>query len=451
MTAPTLAYDNVLSRVQITGASPVDSFTRTVASGWGSTSVGSFPWTTSGGVAGDYSVNGTIGIHSVGAVNSTRRTLLATVSLLNPTAVIQTKTGAGIFAVGARIEAALLLRYIDVNNYYSAHLFFNTDQSMTVRLFKRVAGTPVFLTETVVAGLTHTSDTFFSLKFEVVGSQLRARAWQSTLTEPTVWHAEFTDASISTAGQVGVESLLATGNTNTLPVDLSRDSFSVTVEVERSTDQVRWTAIRGLSALLGAFVVDDYEFAANVTNYYRAAGETANITPNMTDVWLKSLARPFLNRKVTVVDWSDVERSSRSGVFPIVGRSFPVAVTDLHGSRRWTLDVLAQTVQGATDLDLLLSTGEVQFVHVPAAERVPGGYVALGDTSERRPGRRSIRRVFSLPLTEVAAPGPDVIPAVGLWSTVVNTYSTWSAVLAAHSTWNDVLQLVGSPADIVVP
>lgn len=179
--------------------------------------------------------------------------------------------------------------------------------------------------------------------------------------------------------------------------------------------------------------------------------ETASITPNMTEVWLKSIARPFLNRAVTVYDWSDIERPSRSGIFPIVGRSLPVAVTDLQGSRQWTLQVLPATAQEARNLDLLISTGEVQFVHVPTTRRVPGGYVALGDTSEGKAASyTSEYRIVSLPFTEAAAPSADVVPAVGTWQTVINTYPTWADVMAAQPTWADLLQLVGSAADVVV-
>lgn len=250
---------------------------------------------------------------------------------------------------------------------------------------------------------------------------------------------------------------------------LSRVRLTITgltdpVRVDRSTDQVVWAIVRGASSVTpaaGQITVDDYEFAADVANFYRVVGPaeailyTGSIIPELDGVWLKSLARPFLNRKVIVRDFSRISRPSRSGVFPIVGRSLPIAVTDLQGSRRWTLEVYAETPQEAEALDLLISTGEVQFVHVPTTGRlaaVPGGYVGLGDTSEELlPTLELKMRVFSLPLTQVAAPGPDVVPAVGTWQSVINTYADWSAVLSAHATWDSVLQLVGSPSDVVVP
>ena len=120
------------------------------------------------------------------------------------------------------------------------------------------------------------------------------------------------------------------------------------------------------------------------------------ITPAIGGVWLKSIARPFLNRQVVVVDYSDVERPSRAGVFDVVGRSLPVSVSDVRGSRRWTLEVLANTLDAADDLDLLLASGDTLLVQVPAGSGVPAGYVEVGDTRQRRTSRLGPRRVLEL-------------------------------------------------------
>jgi hypothetical protein len=231
---------------------------------------------------------------------------------------------------------------------------------------------------------------------------------------------------------------------------------TTTVRFERSTDQVRWVTVRGGDAvpvIAGEASLDDYEFAADVANYYRVGVTlfTGSITPVLDGVWIKSIARPFLNRKVTVVDFSDIQRASRAGVFNVIGRSDPVAVNDLRGSRQWTLDVLTHTLAEASDFDLVLASGDPLFVHVPADCPVPGGYVTVGDTTESRTARRSVRRIFSLPCTQVAAPGPDVVGATVNWQTVLTAYPTWADVLAAHPTWSSLLELIGSPADVVVP
>jgi len=180
------------------------------------------------------------------------------------------------------------------------------------------------------------------------------------------------------------------------------------------------------------------------------------ITPTLDGVWLKSVARPFLNRKVTVRDFSEVGRRARGGTFPVVGRSYPVAVTDVRGSREWTLLLSTYTPEDADDLDLLLASGDILLVHVPPGtdrlSAVPGGYVVVGDTREVTPPTVDLRmRVFEVPCTEVAAPGPDVVGAQSTWQTVLNTYPTWQAVMDARASWADLLELVGDPTDVIVP
>jgi hypothetical protein len=114
---------------------------------------------------------------------------------------------------------------------------------------------------------------------------------------------------------------------------------------ERSKNGVYWTTVRGGSAVTVSVSdtagLDDYEFVPNIVNYYRVtAGAdiyTTTITPSQSGVWFKSITRPFLNRAVTVVDHTDIERPARMGVFNVIGRSFPIAVTGVRGSRRRTL------------------------------------------------------------------------------------------------------------------
>jgi hypothetical protein len=187
--------------------------------------------------------------------------------------------------------------------------------------------------------------------------------------------------------------------------------------------------------------------------------ETADITPQLVSecsdlaVWLKSISRPFLNRAVRaqVARNFTVARDSRTGVFDIVGRSYPIAVAELRRSREWTLYVETRTVTEADDLELMLSLGDVLFVHVPGYCDLPGGYYVAGDVSYTWINGRPDRRRFTLPLTEVAPPGPDVTGTIGTWATVMATYATWADVMAAHPDWADLLTLSGTPADVVVP
>ncbi|MFI6160397.1 hypothetical protein ACIA59_10655 [Micromonospora haikouensis] len=228
--------------------------------------------------------------------------------------------------------------------------------------------------------------------------------------------------------------------------------------VERSTDGVRWTVVRGGIAITpgaGSLALDDYEFTPGVLNQYRLVdegptGDTATITPVIDRVWVKSLTRPFLNRTVVVQDYSDIDRPTRAGIHDVIGRTLPVVTTDVASSRRWTMTLLATTDEART-LDLIVASGDPLLVQVPADCEVPGGYVVVTGAKTTRPARRSPRRLVPWDLVEVAAPGPDILGATVTWTSVAARYATWTELLAAHATWAELLELIGDPEEVIVP
>jgi hypothetical protein len=243
-------------------------------------------------------------------------------------------------------------------------------------------------------------------------------------------------------------------------------SPAVTAVFERSTDSVTWTTVRGGGAVPVVAQnanADDYEFPVGVAITYRVRGldaggvelfsNTDTITQDLDQAWIKVPAAPFLNRPVIVADRSDITRPARRGLFPVVGRTLPVAVGDVASSIAYTVTLLTETLAEESDLDLLFASGEIVFLQLPAtAQHIPGGYFSVGDTS-RRPAttRLSARRSWEVPLVEVAAPGPEVIGSTYTWTSVLADYATWADVLADNATWAELLERVGSPEDVIVP
>ncbi|MGK5737279.1 hypothetical protein [Micromonospora sp. URMC 103] len=443
-------YDPVLSRVRLTLSGLSDPFTDTFSTpatgGWGP------PWTVDGAATSQFLVTGGIAVHRVNALNTRFRSRTSGLSMadVDVTTLLRLDTA----PAGNYIRSEVSARIVGPSSFYGLRVHVLVGGAIDLQLIRLVAGTETPLAA-VAAGVTHTAGMSLHLRFNVAGTVLRGKVWRDDAPEPAGWQITATDAT-HTTGDVGVSTLFPPGNTNTLPYDVMYDGFTATpsINVERSTDEVRWETVRGAGGLVpsgGEVRVDDYEFAPDVANHYRVVPHySGSIVPVIGGVWLKSIARPFLNRQVTLVDYSDVERPTRSGVFEVSGRSFPVAVTDVRGSRRWTLEALAHNSDEAADVDLLLASGDILLVHVPADCDVPGGYVAVGDSRQRRTGRLSVRRVFELPCVEVAAPGPDVVGAAGTCQTVLNTYATCQAVLDAHSTCLSLLELIGDPTDVIV-
>lgn len=228
---------------------------------------------------------------------------------------------------------------------------------------------------------------------------------------------------------------------------------------ERSINNLYWTTVRGGSAVVNSGTdtadLDDYEFVPGVVNYYRVTAGvdvfTQTITPMQSGVWFKSITRPFLNRAVNVIGYSDITRPARNGIFEIIGRSYPVAVTDVRSSRRWTMQVKTETVTDADALETMLASGDPLFIQTDGLYDIPEGYVVVDDMNRSRYGKLSQRRFFDLPMTVVAPPGPDVVGSTSTWETLVAEFGSWNAVLSAFGTWEDVADYVADPDVVIVP
>jgi hypothetical protein len=200
----------------------LDTFTRTVANGWGTADSGQ-TWTTSGGSASDYSTQGTDAMHSLGAINSNRHTVIP-----SPSADVdlQMDVATNALATGGPHYTHLMARYTDVGNNYNARIAFNPDQTLTLVLEKRVGGAQTDLATVPIPG-THAAAAYFTLRFQVQGSTLRAKAWPRGQVEPHIWQATATDTSQTAAGSVGVRSILDAANTNVLPVQFTHAVFQL--------------------------------------------------------------------------------------------------------------------------------------------------------------------------------------------------------------------------------
>lgn len=320
---------------------------------------------------------------------------------------------------------------------------------------------------------------------DVSRTTARSSVTAGTATGAVTLAATMSGAAIGVAGIIRLRDTATGGTaasaTATYDDTLSRvrisasgmDAAADAARVERSIDAgATWTTVRGATAapvVAGALVVpvDDFEFVDQTEAIYRVTGYTSasgvptdvedvTITPALFYVWLKSVPRPFLNTPVQVVSRNpgSITRPARVGVFDVVGRSFPVAVNDVRKSRRWVMYVRTETYEEANAVDLLLASGDVLYVHVPAgcpADIIPGGYVTVGDATVEWHPLRPESRLHIMPVVEVAPPSAEVTGAVGTYQTVLDTYATYAALLAAHTTYAELLALVGSPAEVIVP
>lgn len=232
---------------------------------------------------------------------------------------------------------------------------------------------------------------------------------------------------------------------------------------DRTVDSITYTTVRGATetpVVSTAAVMDDHEFPANTAVTYRVRSYnasdvlqqtyTATITVTLDVVWIKVPAAPVLNRTVTVTEVGDVTRPGRGTVFQVVGRTFPVAVSDIRGSRQFSLEVMTEGPAETTNFDLLLMSGQPIFIQAPTGFPVPDLYASVGDVGIKQGARGDDVYFYTLALTEVAAPDASVIGSSYVIANVIADYATVSDMIADNATIYDLLQQVGDPEEIIV-
>jgi streptogramin lyase len=98
------------------------------------------------------------------------------------------------------------LRWHDGNNWYKAYL-----DGKNLVIQKKVSGTGTMIASIPFAASGGTS---YSIRFEVVGTTLSARAWATGSTEPSAWQVTGTDSTF-TSGYCGLRMLVQGGATAT--------------------------------------------------------------------------------------------------------------------------------------------------------------------------------------------------------------------------------------------
>jgi len=212
---------NTPLRVRIEGQTrTLDTFTRTETASWGVNDLGQEYSMLTG--SSDFSVTGSRGRISVPTPNVSRFAYV-----LGPADVDQTITVVGpVLATGADLKAGICARLADVDNFYSAQLQFNPGATMYLELNKEVDNVVSVIATDTTTGLTHVAGTLYKVRFQLLGSTLRAKCWLAADAEPAAWNIEATDTDHSGPGGIGARCRSSSGNTNAHPLDFDFDNFT---------------------------------------------------------------------------------------------------------------------------------------------------------------------------------------------------------------------------------
>lgn len=228
-----------------------DSFNRTVVNGWNYADTGGL-FTTAGSSPTDYSVNGSEALMTATAPNASHRAYLNSVETLNSDQTVKFKTSK--LAEGSTMYATVLARTdSSLNDEYFLQTLLRTTNRVAIRICKLVSGSETCLTdEFTVPDLTHETDDYIWLRFQVSGSSpttLKGKAWKDGWKEPLDWQVSTTDseAVLQSAAQVGVTSFVSASATNT-PLTFSFDDYTLTDSITSGVTP----AVSGSSANKGA-------------------------------------------------------------------------------------------------------------------------------------------------------------------------------------------------------
>ncbi len=182
-----------------------DTFTRSVANGWGSTPQ-SQAYSTSGGSTSDYSVNTDHAEVKLSTI-ANRLAWLSGVSATNYEGTV--RIALDNLPTANYAFAGPVMRAQSANDYYHVRLKHQSTGVLSLTIQKIIAGSQTNLGSEMNIGSGYTAGQYYTVRFSAAGTNptyLRAKAWPSAAAEPLDWQLEVTDSTttLQTAGGGGV-------------------------------------------------------------------------------------------------------------------------------------------------------------------------------------------------------------------------------------------------------
>lgn len=482
-------------RIDIEQSTVRDTFTRVVAGGWGNATPTAQAWTATGGAAGDYSVNGTQGLMTFATTNVPRVTSVASVVGADMGAMVQCTIA--VLALTQPIQVCLVTRHTDANNYYFAELSLNPVNPPTLLIRKNVLGVTTTLSTSLALAQNHAAGATWLMSMEVCGTEIKAKAWRSTVTEPD-WMVTVNDSNLVTGVNSGCRSVLATGNTNGATV-FAFDNFCTWVSqpfrLFRVTPDGVSTEVRGspgfteeasaAAATATATFYDNeapfdtrllYTLTSNCSTTVEATSGPATLL-SRDNGWIrdpedasKNILLTFGIRafddctsdlEVALVEWQPRIRANASGVFPIVNNPRPNTVSMKRKRYASGFILASKTLTDVDMIDDILAPGTILLVSLPASfgfgRPYNTDYVTIGDVTEAQINTddyRDANRAWEIPFELSNAPvdlneggtGGNGIGSPGatyddLAASALGT--TYNTLTASGETFQQVAQGVG--------
>lgn len=213
-----LSYEAVLTNPTVAR----DGFGRTVSNSWGTPEfvVVASTWSSTG-TASDYNVGAGVGTHKLTDTTSGRQTWLANGSYQD--VLVAATVSQPVNPTGGTVQTGVVTRFGDISNHYQFLVIHNPGGGIALRILRRVSGV-----DSIIASVNTTFTVAPNRAFRIVASSVGRRHRMQVWWAPGPAQSailEVTDSVFTSAGRVGTRSVLGTGNTNTLPLTITFDSF----------------------------------------------------------------------------------------------------------------------------------------------------------------------------------------------------------------------------------
>lgn len=404
-----------------------DTFTRTVANGWGNADTGQ-PYTVINAPASDYSTNGSFGRILNSGTN--RHAIVSSGTWTN--VQVEGTVYPTVSAAGGPIDQGFLLRATAApDTGYEGMVRFNPSGFMDARINSQVAGVATNIAFVTNVGVWPNSAVAVRIKFRAWGNQLQLKVWDLTQPEPD-WQVSITDTTILTSGGVGAVIRVQAGNSNT-PFTSSWDNIYTT------------------------------DVAAD-PQIIEACSDSLTV-PSSGNLYLGDPTRPCNDLVLSLLDTADPDCVPTQGIFfgsisedetfeansgtllP-TNSSEPIGIYRARRSGSGVLNVVTRTFADRDALRRLNKPGSQLLLRSPAKYGVGDRYMLVGGVTEHRvvSDHKVQPRLVAMPHT---IPRRARGASQGVCGTRVDdlcdTYPTWDAIAAAGLTWADLVRGKASP------
>ena len=192
-----------------------DSFQRLATNAWGTADVGG-AWTVNG-IESEFNVDGQVGMIDVSVAEFDYLGELAATAV-DVDVSLRFRTD----------KATTDTQYVSVfarrggGAWYRLIVRLELDDSITAQLDRSGVS---LVSATTVAGLTHAANVWFRLRFQVIGTTIRARVWADGSAEPGTWVVTTTDSGVTAAGVLAIAAQMGASTSN-FPVRFSFDELT---------------------------------------------------------------------------------------------------------------------------------------------------------------------------------------------------------------------------------